>query len=148
MEPGEKEMQEAVEGESFAELLEQSSVTSERLERGQKVKAVILKITPEWIFLDLGRKSEGYLATRELLDEDGEITVKEGETFEAYFLPREDQENLFTTRLGGGEMRQSHLEEAWRSGIPVEGLVEKEIKGGFEIKIAGNIRGFCPYSQI
>ena len=27
-------------------------------------------------------------------------------------------------------------------------MVEKEIKGGFEIKIAGGLRGFCPYSQM
>jgi len=26
--------------------------------------------------------------------------------------------------------------------------VEKEIKGGFEIKIVGGLRGFCPYSQM
>jgi len=148
MEQDEKQMLETGEGESFAEMLERSFVDSERLQRGQKVKAVILKITPEWTFLDLGRKSEGYLATKELLDKEGEIIFKEGEAIEAYFLPREDQEHLFTTKLGGGELRQSYLEEAWRSGIPVEGLVEKEIKGGFEIKIAGNIRGFCPYSQM
>jgi len=35
--------------------------------------------------------------------------------------------------------------EKWNS---VEGLVEKEIKGGFEVKIVGGLRGFCPYSQM
>ncbi len=35
-----------------------------------------------------------------------------------------------------------------RIGIPVEGLVDKEIKGVFEIKIAGGLRGFCPFSQM
>lgn len=148
MEQERKEMEEIVEDENFAELLEQSYVDSRRLQRGEKVKAVVLKITPEWVFLDLGRKSEGYLAAKELLDKEGNMIVEEGDTIEAYYLPREDQEHLFTTRLGGGEVRQSFLEEAWRSGIPVEGVVEKEIKGGFEIKIAGNIRGFCPYSQM
>ena len=29
-----------------------------------------------------------------------------------------------------------------------KGLVEKEIKGGFEIRIAGGLRGFCPHSQM
>ncbi|MCK8601014.1 30S ribosomal protein S1 [Desulfoferrobacter suflitae] len=133
---------------SFAELLEGSFVGAQRLRPGQRVKAAILKITSDWIFLDLGRKSEGYLATKELLDKEGNITVKEGDIIEAYYLPREDQEQLFTTKLGGGEVQSSYLEEAWQSGIPVEGLVEKEIKGGFEVKIAGNIRGFCPYSQM
>ncbi len=41
-----------------------------------------------------------------------------------------------------------HLEEACRSGIPVEGLVKEEIKGGFEITLGGSIRAFCPYSQM
>jgi len=144
-----KNKREEMDGEeSFAELLEGSFVDSERLRPGQKVKAQILKITSEWIFLDLGRKSEGYLSTKEVLDKEGNITVKEGDKIEAYYLPREDQEQLFTTKLGGGEVSNSYLEEAWHSGIPVEGLVEKEIKGGFEVKIAGNIRGFCPYSQM
>jgi small subunit ribosomal protein S1 len=39
------------------------------------------------------------------------------------------------------------LENAYKNGIPVEGKVEKEIKGGFEVKI-GETRGFCPYSQM
>ena len=137
------------EEESFAELLEQSAVSSIRPEPGQKVKAVILKITPEWIFLDLGGKSEGYLATKELTDEEGRLTAKEGEAIEAYFLATDrNNERLFTTKIGGGEAGRTHLEEAWRSGIPVEGIVEKEIKGGFEVKIAGSARGFCPYSQM
>jgi small subunit ribosomal protein S1 len=54
----------------------------------------------------------------------------------------------FTTRVGGGASGSSQLEEAWQSGVPVEGLVEKEIKGGYEIKLGGTARAFCPFSQI
>ena len=39
------------------------------------------------------------------------------------------------------------LENAFNSEIPVQGKVEKEIKGGFEIKIGSN-RAFCPFSQM
>ncbi|MDX9746841.1 MAG: S1 RNA-binding domain-containing protein, partial [Syntrophales bacterium] len=46
------------------------------------------------------------------------------------------------------EAGQSFLEEAYRNGIPVEGLVEKEIKGGYEIRVGDNTRGFCPHSQM
>lgn len=45
-------------------------------------------------------------------------------------------------------MASAQLEDAWRSGIPVEGYVAREIKGGFEVKIGENIRAFCPFSQI
>ena len=143
-----EEMDEMVEEENFAELLEGSLVKPVRFNPGQKVKAKIVKISEEWIFLDLGGKSEGYLERKELLDEEGNLSVREGDIMEAYFLSADNNELRFTTRITGGDAGRFYLEEAWRNGIPVEGLVEKEIKGGFEVKIAGGLRGFCPFSQM
>jgi len=142
------ELNDQNEEKSFAELLEESGVGRDYLRPGQKVEAVIVKITPEWIFLALGGKSEGYLDRRELQDEEGNLSVKEGDRISAYFLSSKHNEKLLTTKVGGGEAGQSFLEEAYQNGIPVEGLVEKEIKGGYEIKVVGNTRGFCPYSQM
>jgi len=136
------------EEESFAELFEGSLVKPVQFNAGQKVEARIVKISAEWIFIDLGGKSEGYLDRKELLDDEGNLSVKEGDTIQAYFLSAGDNELRFTTRITGGEAGRYHLEEAWRNGIPVEGLVEKEIKGGFEVRIAGGLRGFCPHSQM
>ena len=141
------EMKEGEE-ESFAELLEGSLVKSVQFTTGQKLEARIVKISAEWVFLDLGGKSEGYLDRKELLDDEGNLSAKEGDTITAYFLSGDAGELRFTTRITGGEAGRYHLEEAWRSGIPVEGLVEKEIKGGFEVRIAGGLRGFCPHSQV
>jgi len=71
------------------------------------------------------------------------------DSISAYFLSSSHGEMRFTTRIGGGGATGSaQMEEAWRSGVPVEGLVEKEIKGGFEIKLGGTARAFCPFSQI
>jgi small subunit ribosomal protein S1 len=134
------------EEESFAEMLA-ASRTESRLRPGQKVEAVIVTITPDWVFLDIGGKSEGHLDRRELLDAEGNLTVKEGDTIRAYFLSSKQNEKLFTAKIGPGEAARSYLEDAWHSGIPVEGQVDKEVKGGFEIRIAGNLRGFCPFSQ-
>jgi small subunit ribosomal protein S1 len=53
----------------------------------------------------------------------------------------------FTTRLAGENAGTAMLESAWQNQIPVEGTVEKEIKGGYEIKL-GSTRAFCPYSQM
>lgn len=139
---------EEAEGKSFAELLEERPPDQGWLKPGDKVEAVIVKLTPEWVFLDLGGKSEGYLDARELQDAEGQVTVKEGDTISAYFLSSRHNEKLFTTRIGAGEAGRAYLEDAWRNGIPVDGTVEKEVKGGFEIKIAGSVRGFCPYSQM
>ncbi|MHC1725706.1 MAG: 30S ribosomal protein S1 [Syntrophobacteraceae bacterium] len=137
-----------MEEESFAELLQQSLIKPVRFSPGQKVQARIVKISGEWIFLDLGGKSEGCLDRKELLDEEGALSVKEGDAIEAYFLSSENNELRFTTRITGGEAGRHFLEDAWENGIPVEGVIEKEIKGGFEIKIAGSSRAFCPFSQM
>jgi len=147
MDDEKKTIEETVEEEGFAELFEQSYREQGRIAPGEKVTAQVLKISGDWIFLNTGRKGEGVLDKKELLDADGNLTVKEGDTISAWFLSSSNNEMRFTTKLGGAATH-SGLEEAWRSGIPVEGFVDKEVKGGFEIKIAGSVRAFCPYSQM
>ena len=39
------------------------------------------------------------------------------------------------------------LLKAWTDGEAVSGIVEKEVKGGYEVTVAGE-RAFCPFSQI
>ena len=39
------------------------------------------------------------------------------------------------------------IQRAFDGGLPLEGTVEKEVKGGYEVTVCGQ-RGFCPYSQI
>ncbi len=133
---------------NFAEMFEQSMIGKTQLEPGQKIDATVLQIGSEWLFLDVGQKGEGVLDSKELLDDEGNLTVAVGDTVSAYFMSRKGGELRFTTRLGGGSSGTAQLEEAWRSEIPVEGRIEKEIKGGYEIKLPGNVRAFCPFSQL
>ncbi|SHJ85562.1 SSU ribosomal protein S1P [Malonomonas rubra DSM 5091] len=133
---------------SFAELFEASlSDVGQPLERGKKIEATILQIGKDWTFLDVGQKGEGVLSSAELLDADGEPQYNVGDVIGAYFVSREGGELRFTTKVGGSGSGTEQLEEAFQSGIPVEGKIEKEIKGGFEVKLPGNVRAFCPYSQ-
>jgi len=131
---------------SFEELLKESTAATDWLEPGQRVDAQIADITSDWVFLDIGGKSEGALDKKELLDENGDFTLKVGDTVTAYFLATRNNERLFTTRITSGQAGRNFLEHAWRGEIPVEGLVEKEIKGGFQVKIPGDTLAFCPYS--
>ncbi len=134
--------------ENFADMLEQSlTKRGGRLSPGQMVEAMIVKITPEWIFLDLGGKGEGFLDKKELVNAEGVLTVKEGDTVRASYVSSKNSEMHFTTRVGAGPAGHSQLEDAWKNRVPVEGQFVKEIKGGFEIRIAGSIRAFCPFSQ-
>jgi small subunit ribosomal protein S1 len=134
--------------ESFADLFnEDTKKTLRRLNRGERITATIVGISGESIFLDTGAKSEGILNASELKDSEGSLTAAIGDKVEVYFIQAKSSEQIFTTRIGAGS-GSAHLEEAWRSGIPVDGVVKTEIKGGFEITLGGNIRAFCPYSQM
>ncbi len=133
---------------SFADMFEASmGEVGEPLIPGKKITATILQIGSDWCFLDVGQKGEGVLSCAELLDSDGERQYEVGDEISAYFLSRSGGELRFTTKIGGTGAGTEQLENAFHSSIPVEGTIEKEIKGGFAIKLAGNIRAFCPFSQ-
>lgn len=143
-----EEMDEAPEEKSFAELLAETQVDRERYDRGQRVQGVVVQITPEWVFLDMGGKSEGVVDRKEFMDDSGNLTVQVGDTVWAYYLATRNNERVFTTRITGGQAARNFLQEAYQNAIPVEGTVEREVKGGFEVKVAGGLRGFCPFSHM
>lgn len=133
--------------ESFEDLFKaQENTKIEKINPGQKVSAKIVGVSPETLFLDVGGKSEGIVNSSEFADKEGNLSVQVGDSIDVYFLQAKGGEKIFTTRIGSGS-DVAHLEEAWRSGIPVEGIVKSEIKGGFEISLGGK-RAFCPFSQM
>ena len=117
------------------------------LEPGQKISTTIISISKESVFLDLNAKREGILPLADIQNEDGTLQAQEGDSIDVYFIGTKDGEMLFTTRISGDKADNALLENASRHGTPVEGHVEKEIKGGFEVTI-GSARAFCPYSQM
>ncbi len=133
--------------DNFADLLENSISVNNSFEPGQLIETEIVTISGDCIFLKLGGKSEGQLEAAEMTDKNGNLTVKEGDTIKAYFVSLQNGEMHFTTRISGDKVGKAVLENAFESGTPIEGIVEKEIKGGYEIKI-GDTRAFCPYSQM
>ena len=136
------------ETKSFAEMLDETDLTPKLFAPGEKIEATVVKISPEWIFIDLGAKSEGYLDKKEFIDDNGNLTIKEGDTVIAYFLSSRHSEKLFTTKLLARKSVDDFLQNAYKNQIPLEASVEKEIKGGFSIKISASASGFCPYSQM
>lgn len=115
-------------------------------EPGQEIETTIVQISGDTIFLDLNAKTEGTLDSTELTDKEGNITVKEGDKIKAFFLTNRSGVPHFTTKIAGQNADADMLEKAFQAAIPVQGKVEKEIKGGFEVKI-GSTRAFCPFHR-
>src|SRR5208283_4787544 len=128
----------APEEESFAALLEKNGAASERLIPGQKVRARVISISGDALYIDLGGKSEGMITLSEFIDENGICLVKEGDVVDAFFLSVQDGIRHLTTLLKGySSLRLDAVRDAFSAGITINGEVKREIKGGFEVSIGG-----------
>lgn len=121
-----------------------------KYEIGQQIETTIVAISGDTVFIDLNEKSEGVLAKAEITDENGKLIYNEGDKIKVYFVAENRGEFQFTTKLSGDAAQKAGkeiMQRAFENKIPVEGKVEKEIKGGYEVTV-GNLRAFCPYSQM
>ncbi len=119
----------------------------EKITPGQEIESTVVAINADTIFIDLNAKSEGVVNIADFLDENGKCTVKEGDKIKVFFVGEINGEMKFAARIKSENADSSMIENAYKSEIPIEGHVEKEIKGGFEVKV-GATRAFCPYSQM
>jgi small subunit ribosomal protein S1 len=133
--------------DELAKMYERSFSGFSTFKPGQAVETEVVSISKDSIFLQMGGKSEGILERDELCDEEGNLSVKAGDRIRVFFLKAENGELRFTTKIRGNEAGAEMLEQAYLQKIPVEGLVEREIKGGYDIKF-GEHRAFCPYSKM
>ena len=131
--------------EDFAAMFE-ASIKAKRVTQGQTVEGTIVAIGPEVAFVDVGGKGEATIEVAELKDADGDIEVAVGDRIQAVVVSTAGGMTL-SRKLARGAATARQLEDAFHSGLPVEGRVEKEVKGGYEVRIAGQ-RAFCPFSQI
>lgn len=135
-------------GESFASLLEKSQDFSLKLTPGQKVTTRIISISNDTVYVDLGGKSDGTIDLNEFIQQDGSLSVKEGDRIEAFFLSVQDgMRKLTTMKRGYSAVKLTSIRNAYEANVPVSGIIKREIKGGFEVSV-GEVRCFCPFSQI
>jgi small subunit ribosomal protein S1 len=131
--------------EDFATLFE-ASARSKRIERGQTIEGTIVAIGAETALVDVGGKSEAVIDIGELKDENGNLEVSVGDRIPATVISSAGGLKL-SRRLALGAATARQLEDAFHSGLPVEGKVERAVKGGYEVRVARQ-RAFCPLSQI
>lgn len=127
---------------SFAELMEQSMRTD--LQVGDVVEGTVLQVRDDLVIVDVGYKSEGEIPIEEFRNEDGEITVQEGDVIDVYFDRAESDSGLI-----GLSKEKADRYKIWNSleeGAVIEGRVAARIKGGLSVDIGVN--AFLPGSQV
>jgi len=132
--------------DDFAALFEASLKENKRYERGQKVEGTIAAFGQGIAFVSIGGKSEAQIDLNELKDDEGDVEFNVGDHIQAVVVSTAGGIQL--SRKGVREAASlREIEDAYASGLAVEGKVEKQVKGGYEVRIA-KARAFCPLSQI
>jgi small subunit ribosomal protein S1 len=131
--------------DDFAALFE-ASLKTNRVEKGQTIEGTIVAIGPEVAFVNVGGKGEAMIGVDELKNGEGALEVAVGDRIQATVVSTSGGLTL-SRKLIRGAATQREIEDAFHARLPVEGKVEREVKGGYEVRIAGQ-RAFCPVSQI
>jgi small subunit ribosomal protein S1 len=131
--------------EDFATMFE-ASERAKRIEKGQTIEGTVVAVGQEVALVAVGGKSEAVIDVAELKDENGNLEVKVGDRIQAVVVSTAGQLTL-SRRLALGAATARQLEDAFHAGLPVEGRVERAVKGGYEVRVA-RYRAFCPISQI
>src|SRR5258706_8067440 len=131
--------------DEFARMLEES-LAAKSHEEGDTVQGTIVALSADVAFVDIGCKGEATIDLAELVEPDSDVKVKVGDPVQAVVVSTVGGLKL-SHKLGRGGATRQRLGDAYRAGLPVEGRVEKAIKGGYEVRVGGQ-RAFCPISQI
>jgi small subunit ribosomal protein S1 len=131
--------------EDFATLFA-ASIQAKRHEKGQVIEGKVVAIGADVAFIDVGGKGEATIGVDELKNDEGQIEVAVGDRVQAMVVATDGGLKL-SRKLARGAATDRQIEDAYRAGLPVEGKVEKAVKGGYEVRV-GRQRAFCPLSQI
>ena len=130
--------------DSIQTQLEESLNNLKPLEDGQLVDGSVIAVTDEYVFIDIGYKSEGKIPVSEFA---GDLP-KTGDTVTVVLL-RKDGRNGPEVSKAKADAKQmwKDVRKAFDEKTVVDGTIEKVVKGGFDVALGGDIHAFLPISQ-
>ena len=78
---------------------------------GQRVRGVVSMIGKSTVFVDLGTRTDGFLDRKDMLDKNGELTVKVGDSIDAFCMGWTDEGVKLALRMSGDAV-DSSIEDA------------------------------------
>ncbi|MEE3411231.1 MAG: 30S ribosomal protein S1 [Treponema sp.] len=129
---------------SIQTQLEESLNNLKPLEDGQLVDGSVIAVTDEYVFIDIGYKSEGKIPVSEFA---GDLP-KTGDVVTVVLL-RKDGRNGPEVSKAKADAKQmwKDVRKAFDEKTVVDGTIEKVVKGGFDVALGGDIHAFLPISQ-
>lgn len=134
--------------EDFAQLLEESFVTSS-MEEGSVVKGKVVGFEKDLAVIDVGLKTEGRVPLKEFSMAGQPAGLEIGDEVEVYLERVENAlgDAVLSREKARREESWIRLEELFEAQEKVEGVIFNKVKGGFTVDLDGAI-AFLPGSQV
>jgi small subunit ribosomal protein S1 len=138
----------SAEDSSFAALLSEFEETQRRSQDGQAAsrQGVVIAVSPELVFIDIGMKIEGVIPVEEFRDPSGQIDVKAGDQVLVSIKGRADGGYYLLSKIRVERPKDwSGLEAAFAEKRVIAGVVSGTVKGGLSVDVG--VRAFLPASR-
>jgi small subunit ribosomal protein S1 len=116
----------------------------DEIEDGQLVTGTVVQVNNEYVFVDVGYKSEGRISTDEF-----STVPAVGDEVKVMIVNKEGKGGQIVISKKRADIKEQTevLKVAAENRTPVMGKFVKVIKGGFEVDLGNEFLGFCPLSK-
>jgi small subunit ribosomal protein S1 len=137
--------EELLDEENFEKIFEESL---KPIQDGEVVTGRVLQITPDYVVIDVGYKSEGQIPIYEFNDIDGNLTVKAGDVIDVLVEEWENENGMMVLSKQKADQRRvwDTISEICDQDSVIEGKILSRIKGGLTVDIG--LKAFLPGSQV
>ncbi len=131
--------------EAENQLQEQYVQSLQPIEEGQMIPGRVIEIDDDYVYVDVGYKSEGKIASNEF-----DTKPQMGETVYVILVRKEGREGqvIVSKRKADEKIFWKDLRIAFDEHKPVQGTIAHKIKGGYEVDLGNDIRAFLPLSKV
>lgn len=144
MEQMEVEKEEAQNSKSdFQAQLEESLKTFNAPEAGNLVEGTVVQISDDYVYVDIGDKSEGLIPVEEFA---GDLP-KVGDKVQALLSGHNANGPVLSKKKADSKRYLKEIQAAWKEKKPIDGVIAKVVKSGYEVDLGIDRTAFLPISQ-
>jgi len=127
----------------FQTQLEESLKNINVPEAGQMVEGIVVQITEDYVYVDIGDKSEGLIPVKEF----AEGLPVEGDTVRALLIGHDKNGPVLSKKKADSKRFLKEIQQAAKDKTPVNGTIVKLVKSGYEVNLGIDKPAFLPISQ-
>ena len=127
----------------FNDFLNDKSVREQSV-----VTGTVLEVGDEFVTVDVGYKAEGVIKRSEFINEQGELTIKPGDTVDVYLDQMGEEDGLLELSKEKADLMKAweEISKAVERDETVKGTITSRVKGGLAVDIG--VKAFLPGSQV